>query len=71
MTSRYVIAAARFVSGAAHAGDAGPITIGVPVSTAAEKCARWRLESVPVGLREKGREALSGFLATRIEARGG
>ena len=31
------------------------------VSTAARKCARWRRESVPVGLREKGREALVCF----------
>jgi hypothetical protein len=28
------------------------------LSTAETKCAKWRLESVPVELREKGREAL-------------
>jgi hypothetical protein len=28
------------------------------VSTAAEKCARWRRKTVPVGLNEKGPEAL-------------
>ncbi len=28
------------------------------MSTAETNCARWRRESVPVGLREKGREAL-------------
>ena len=37
------------------------------LSTAATYCARWRLESVPVWLREKGREAL--LFAARIEAR--
>ena len=31
------------------------------VSTAARKCARWRSESVPVGLKEKGRGALVCF----------
>jgi hypothetical protein len=40
------------------------------VSTAAEKCAEWRRESVPVGLREKGRKALEFGIAARIEARG-
>ena len=40
------------------------------VSTAATKCAKWRRESVPVWLREKGREALVSCVAARIEARG-
>jgi hypothetical protein len=40
------------------------------LSTAAEKCATWRRESVPVGLREKGRKALEFGIAARIEARG-
>ena len=31
----------------------------VGVSTAETKCAKWRRESVPVELREKGREALA------------
>jgi hypothetical protein len=35
-----------------------PLGSGSPLSTAATNCARWRLESVPVWLREKGREAL-------------
>jgi putative transposase len=42
----------------------------VLLSTAVEKCARWRRESVPVGLREKGLRALVNFLVVRIEARG-
>ena len=40
------------------------------VSTAAEKCAEWRRESVPVGLREKGRKALEFGIAAGIEAGG-
>jgi len=40
------------------------------LSTAAQKCARWRRKSVPVWLREKGRKALVSCLAARIEARG-
>jgi hypothetical protein len=40
------------------------------VSTAAEKCAKWRRENVPVGLREKGRKALEFGIAARVEARG-
>ena len=40
------------------------------LSTAATKCAKWRRESVPVWLREKGREALVSCVAARIEARG-
>jgi Cdc6-like AAA superfamily ATPase len=40
------------------------------LSTAATNCARWRLKSVPVWLREKGREALVSCVAARIEARG-
>ena len=39
------------------------------VSTAETKCAKWRRESVPVGLREKGREARVSCLAAPIEAR--
>ena len=38
------------------------------VSMAETNCARWRFKSVPVWLREKGREAL--LYATRIERRG-
>jgi len=41
----------------------------VEVSTAERKCARWRRESVPVGLREKGRESRVWFsFAASIEA---
>ena len=40
------------------------------VSTAATNCARWRRKSVPVWLREKGREALVSWVVARIEARG-
>jgi transposase InsO family protein len=36
------------------------------LSTAAEKCATWRRESVPVGLREKGRKALEFGIAASI-----
>jgi hypothetical protein len=38
------------------------------VSTAAEKCARWRRNSVPVGLIKKGLEAL--LIDPRCEPRG-
>jgi hypothetical protein len=38
------------------------------VSTAAEKCARWRRKSVPVGLIKKGLEAL--LIDARCEPRG-
>jgi Resolvase, N terminal domain len=41
-----------------------------PVSTAEQKCARWRRESVPVRLREKGCEAPAICLSARIETRG-
>ena len=41
------------------------------LSTAAQKCARWRRKGVPVWLREKGLEALACLsVAARIEARG-
>ena len=40
----------------------------VQMSMAETNCARWRFKSVPVWLREKGREAL--LFATRIERRG-
>jgi hypothetical protein len=40
----------------------------VLVSTAAEKCARWRRKSVPVGLIKKGLEAL--LIDARCEPRG-
>ena len=40
------------------------------LSTAATNCARWRRKSVPVWLREKGREALVSWVVVRIEARG-
>jgi hypothetical protein len=42
----------------------------VDVSTAEQKCARWRRESVPVRLREKGCEAPAICLSARIETRG-
>jgi hypothetical protein len=37
------------------------------VSTAETNCASWRRESVPVGLGEKGREALVDCRTTRCE----
>ena len=41
------------------------------LSTAAQKCARWRRKGVPVWLREKGLESLAClFVAARIEALG-
>ncbi len=40
------------------------------LSTAETNCAKWRRESVPVGLREKGRKALEFGIAARIEPRG-
>jgi hypothetical protein len=43
---------------------------GLAVSTAEQKCARWRRESVPVRLREKGCEAPAICLSARIETRG-
>jgi hypothetical protein len=36
------------------------------VSTAETKCAKWRRESVPVELREKGREALASCLTDLV-----
>ncbi len=35
--------------------------IADPMSTAETNCARWRRDSVPVGLREKGGEALVDY----------
>ena len=43
-------------------------TLVTMVSTAAEKCARWRRNSVPVGLVKKGLEAL--LIDPRCEPRG-
>ncbi len=40
------------------------------LSTAEQKCARWRRESVPVRLREKGGDAPAICLSARIETRG-
>jgi len=41
------------------------------LSTAAQKCARWRRKGVPVWLREKGLESLACLsVAARIEALG-
>jgi hypothetical protein len=40
------------------------------LSKAETNCAKWRRESVPVGLREKGRKALKFGIAARVEARG-
>jgi hypothetical protein len=41
------------------------------MSTAAQKCARWRRKGVPVWLREKGLEALACLsVAARLGARG-
>ena len=67
-------------SATAAAGQPQPVTavwsspqhldLFITVSTAATKCAKWRRESVPVWLREKGREALASCVAARIEARG-
>jgi hypothetical protein len=45
-------------------------TSRILVSTAAQKCARWRRKGVPVWLREKDLEALACLsVAARIEAR--
>jgi hypothetical protein len=41
------------------------------LSTAEQKCARLRGESVPVWLRERGYEAPAICLLARIETRGG
>ena len=51
-------------------GHAATISAGEWMSTAATNCARWRRESVPVWLKEKGREALASCVAARVEPRG-
>jgi phosphate transport system substrate-binding protein len=55
------------------ASQFGPMSrpMNADVSTAAQKCARWRRKGVPVWLREKGLESLAClFVAARIEALG-
>jgi hypothetical protein len=49
-------------------GGSLQFTLTQRVSTAAEKCARWRRKSVPVGLIKKGLEAL--LIDARCEPRG-
>ena len=54
---------AGFVAGFVVSGSA--VLLLIYLSTAATNCARWRRESVPVWLKEKGREALASCVAAR------